>query len=66
MGGFGAVRYAQDRPDLFAYVASFSGAVDLGDPGTRSVITEQAVQNGYPYSPLRARRTGRSTAPGTR
>jgi S-formylglutathione hydrolase FrmB len=47
MGGFGAVRLAQDRPDLFAYVASFSGAVDLGDAGTRSVVTEQAVQNGY-------------------
>ena len=47
MGGFGAVRYAQDRPDLFAFVASFSGAVDLGDSGTRSVVTEQAVQNGY-------------------
>jgi len=47
MGGFGAVRYAQDRPDLFAYVASFSGAVDLGDSGTRTVITEQAIQNGY-------------------
>ncbi len=36
MGGFGAVRYAQDRPDMFAYAASFSGAVDLGDSGTRS------------------------------
>src|SRR4051794_14446877 len=53
MGGFGAVRYAQDRPDLFAYVASFSGAVDLGDSGTRSVITEQAGQNGFnPYGPF--------------
>ncbi len=53
MGGFGAVRYAQDRPDLFAYVASFSGAVDLGDPGTRSVVTEQAGQNGFnPYGPF--------------
>ena len=48
MGGFGAIRYAQDRPDLFAYAGSFSGAVDLGDSGTRSVITEQASQNGYP------------------
>src|SRR5882762_2106949 len=47
MGGFGAIRYAQDRPDLFAYAGSFSGAVDLGDSGTRSVVTEQAVQNGY-------------------
>ena len=53
MGGFGAVRYAQDRPDLFAYVASFSGAVDLGDSGTRSVITEQAGQYGFnPYGPF--------------
>ena len=53
MGGFGAVRYAQDRPDLFAYVASFSGAVDLGDSGTRSVVTEQATQSGFnPYGPF--------------
>jgi S-formylglutathione hydrolase FrmB len=48
MGGYGAVRLAQDRPDLFASVASFSGAVDLGDMGTRTVVTEQAVQNGFP------------------
>ena len=68
MGGFGAVRYAQDRPDLFAYVASFSGAVDLGEwksssspsgygdfqnYGTRGVIGEQAMQNGFdPYGPF--------------
>jgi S-formylglutathione hydrolase FrmB len=53
MGGFGAVRFAQDRPDLFAYVASFSGAVDLNDSGTRSVITEQAGQSGFnPYGPF--------------
>src|SRR4051794_4244311 len=47
MGGFGAVRFAQDRPDAFAYVASFSGAVDLSDSGTRGVISEQAGQNGF-------------------
>jgi S-formylglutathione hydrolase FrmB len=53
MGGFGAVRYAQDRPGSFAYVASFSGAVDLSDPGTRGVISEQAGQNGFnPYGPF--------------
>ncbi len=50
MGGYGAVRLAQDRPDLFASVASFSGAVDLGDFGTRTVVTEQAIQSGLtPY-----------------
>src|SRR5207237_3169230 len=47
MGGFGAIRYAQDRPDLFAFAGSFSGAVDLGDSGTRSVIGQQPTQNGY-------------------
>ena len=53
MGGFGAIRYAQDRPDLFAYAASFSGAVDLSDPGTKSVIGQQAGQNGYsPSAPF--------------
>jgi S-formylglutathione hydrolase FrmB len=50
MGGFGAIRYAQDRPDLFIYAGSFSGAVDLNDAGTRSVIGEQAMQNGYSAS----------------
>ena len=50
MGGYGAVRLAQDRPDLFASVASFSGAVDLGDLGTRTVVTEQAIQ--YGFSPM--------------
>lgn len=45
MGGYGAVRLAQDRPDLFGAVASFSGAVDLGDWGTRAVIMEQSIQN---------------------
>jgi S-formylglutathione hydrolase FrmB len=48
MGGYGAVRLAQDRPDLFASVGSFSGAVDLGDLGTRTVVTEQAIQHGLP------------------
>src|SRR5581483_11613656 len=53
MGGFGAIRFAQDRPDLFAYAASFSGAVDLSDPGTKSVISQQAGQNGYnPSAPF--------------
>jgi S-formylglutathione hydrolase FrmB len=48
MGGYGAVRLAQDRPDLFGAVASLSGAVDLSDFGTRIVVTEQALQNGLP------------------
>lgn len=59
MGGYGAVRLAQDRPELFQSVASFSGAVNLGDLGTRAVVTEQAVQSGFapfavfgsPFSP---------------
>src|SRR5690606_25000391 len=33
MGGFGAIHYAQQRPDMFAFVASFSGALNLEDQG---------------------------------
>ena len=47
MGGFGAIRYAQDRPDLFAYAASFSGALDLSDSRIKGTVGEQAGQNGY-------------------
>lgn len=60
MGGYGAVRIAEDRPDLFASVASFSGAVDLGDMAIRTTITEQSIQNllnpfgafGSPFWPM--------------
>ncbi len=48
MGGFGAIHYAQERPDLFAYAASFSGALDLEDQGIRAVIAEQTIQNNMP------------------
>lgn len=48
MGGFGAIHYAQQRPDLFAFVASFSGALDLENQGVRAVIAEQAAQNFMP------------------
>jgi S-formylglutathione hydrolase FrmB len=47
MGGYGAVRIAQDRPDLFQAVASFSGALDLQNGGTQLVICEQAIEAGY-------------------
>ena len=50
MGGYGAVRLAQDRPDLFASVASFSGAVDLGDAAIRATVTEEAIRHGFPAS----------------
>src|SRR5207302_4677776 len=29
MGGFGALHYAQDHPELFSQVATFSGADDI-------------------------------------
>lgn len=48
MGGFGAIHYAQQRPDLFIYAGSFSGALDLENQGIRAVITEQTMQNGFP------------------
>ena len=47
MGGFGAIRYAQDRPDLFAYVASFSGALDLSDPRIKGTVMEESGRAGF-------------------
>jgi len=40
MGGFGAFHYAEDRPDLFSYVGSFSGGLDLDDPAERAAVLE--------------------------
>lgn len=48
MGGYGAIRYAAERPDLFSYAASFSGAVNVVDAGTRTVIAQQTTSNGFP------------------
>ena len=48
MGGFGAIHYAQLRPDMFTYAASFSGALDLEDQGIRAVIAEQTAENFMP------------------
>ena len=38
MGGFGAFHYAETRPDLFSYVGSFSGDLDLRDPLIRAAV----------------------------
>jgi S-formylglutathione hydrolase FrmB len=47
MGGYGAIRITQDRPDLFQAVASLSGALDLRNFGTQMVICEQSIEAGY-------------------
>ncbi len=47
MGGFGAFHYAFRRPDLFAYAASFSGALNLQDMATQLTIAEQSIVNGF-------------------
>lgn len=41
MGGFGAIHYAQRRPDLFAFAASFSGALDIEASATRNAIIQE-------------------------
>ncbi|KQX56283.1 MULTISPECIES: alpha/beta hydrolase-fold protein [unclassified Streptomyces] len=38
MGGFGALHYAQARPDLFGHVASLSGGIDFGLWEIRGVV----------------------------
>ena len=53
MGGFGAFHYAEDRPDLFRYVGSFSGGLDLLDPAERLAVTVTEVSplHGIPPVP---------------
>ncbi|HEX6357617.1 alpha/beta hydrolase [Actinophytocola sp.] len=50
MGGFGAFHYAEHRPDLFSYVGSFSGGLDLMNVAQRVavVLTELLPQYGLP------------------
>ncbi|MFI8961884.1 alpha/beta hydrolase [Streptomyces sp. NPDC053493] len=38
MGGYGALHYAQARPDLFGHVAALSGAVDFGMGEVRAAV----------------------------
>ncbi len=50
MGGFGAFHYAEHRPDLFGYVGSFSGGLDLLNQEMRATVvaTEQLPTSGSP------------------
>ena len=48
MGGFGAIRYATDRPDLFAAVASISGAIDLETVGVQTAVIAPSILFGLP------------------
>ncbi|WP_394940694.1 alpha/beta hydrolase-fold protein [Psychromicrobium sp. YIM B11713] len=41
-GGYGAIHYAADRPELFSAAASLSGPLDLGLPEIRSLIQAES------------------------
>ena len=53
MGGFGAFHYAEERPDLFSYVGSFSGGLDLTNRVQRGAVlaTEVLPSYGVPVAP---------------
>jgi len=38
MGGYGALRYAESRPDLFGHAASLSGGIDFGMAEIRGAV----------------------------
>lgn len=44
MGGYGAIRYAEIRPDLFSKVASFSGLLSLESASEREIITAESAE----------------------
>ncbi|MCQ8187836.1 alpha/beta hydrolase [Streptomyces rugosispiralis] len=47
MGGFGAFHYAEDRPELFRYVGSFSGDLDMRDAVMRAAVTGSELLPGF-------------------
>lgn len=62
MGGFGAVRYAQVRPDLFSSVVSLSGALTLSHPLVRATTIQQSFVNGLGRSgPFGSNRSSSAT-----
>jgi S-formylglutathione hydrolase FrmB len=46
MGGFGAFHYAEHRPDLFSYVGSFSGGLDLRNSEVRAAVVASELNPG--------------------
>lgn len=47
MGGFGALRYAEQRPDLFGYVGTFSGPLDLLNQEMRAAVLGSTQLESY-------------------
>lgn len=56
MGGFGAFHYAEHRPELFSYVGSFSGGLDLLNQEQRAAVVETSLDSsaGTPTVPVDA------------
>lgn len=56
MGGFGAFHYAEHRPELFGYVGSFSGGLDLLSQEQRAAVvaSTQLPASGSPTVPIDA------------
>jgi S-formylglutathione hydrolase FrmB len=46
MGGFGALHYAEHRPDLFHYAGSFSGGLDLQNSELRAAVVATELNPG--------------------
>lgn len=46
MGGFGALHYAEHRPDLFSYAGSFSGGLDLRNSEVRAAVVASEMNPG--------------------
>ena len=46
-GGFGAFHYAEHRPNLFSYVGSFSGALDLLNQEMRAAVVGSEQLTGW-------------------
>ncbi|MFF2042728.1 alpha/beta hydrolase [Kitasatospora sp. NPDC058170] len=65
MGGYGALRYAEYRPDLFGHVASLSGGIDLGMAEIRGTVVATELNLPGALCAVTTSGTGQCTGYGT-
>ncbi|WP_406194710.1 esterase family protein [Kitasatospora sp. NBC_01560] len=65
MGGYGALHYAEYRPDLFGHVASLSGGIDFGMAEIRATVVATELNLPGAWCAVSTSGTGHCTGYGT-
>ncbi|MFI9275616.1 alpha/beta hydrolase [Kitasatospora sp. NPDC052896] len=64
MGGFGALHYAEDRPDLFGHTAALSGGIDFGMAEIRAAVLATELNLTGAWCAVSTSNTGKCTGYG--